>query len=125
MTNQDSNQNKVIPFTFNGVSFDVATTGNADADFQIGNSMLFFYLKNLRENFNPNNPIPPAPATLQNIISTLENDATLADVKRGFLVALDILLQPITYAMRNVFDELSDDDLLSMDVTILNIPTAE
>lgn len=125
MTNQNLNQNKVIPFTFNGVSFDVATTGNADADFQIGNSMLFFYLKNLRENFNVDAPIPPAPAQLQNIISTLENDATLADVKRGFLVALDILLQPITYAMRNVFDELSDDDLLSMDVANLNIPTAE
>ena len=120
-----TNPNKVIPFTFNGSSFDVATTGNVDADFQIGNSMLFFYLKNLRENFNVAAPIPPAPAQLQNIISTLENDATLADVKRGFLVALDILLQPIAYSMRNILDELNDDDLLSMDVANLNNVTAE
>lgn len=108
-----TNQNKVIPFTFNGVSFDVATTGNADADYQIGNSMLLCYLKNLRDNFNENDPIPPRPAQLQNILSTFSNDATLAEIQRGFFVALDMILQPMSFHMRPVLDNLDMDFVLS------------
>jgi hypothetical protein len=116
-----TNQANATPFTFYDVSFDVATTGNADADFQIGNSMLLTYLKSLRDNFNENDPLPPQPAQLQNIIATLATDAALADVQRGFLVCLDMILQPMSHYMRPVLDKFSNDDLLA---DIAN-PTAE
>jgi hypothetical protein len=111
MQNKDSK----TPLTFNGISFDVATTGNADTDFQVGNSMMLCYLKSLRDNFNESNPLPPAPAQLQNIISELAKDATLADIHRGFLVSLDMILQPMAYALRNVFDEV-DMDFVAADI---------
>lgn len=118
MQYQDS---KTLSITLNGVSFDVATTGNADADFKIGNSMTLLYLKSLRDNFNEDAPLPPPPAQLQNIISELAKDAAFADIQRGFLVCLDIILQPMAHYMRPVLDKLSNDDLLA---DIAN-PTAE
>jgi hypothetical protein len=108
------NQNhKVIHFTLNGISFDVATTGNAEADYQTGNTLMLLFLKNRADNFNKDNPIPPAPAVLQNIVSTLANDADFADIQNGFLTSLDMMILPTAHAMREMLDDFTADELLA------------
>jgi hypothetical protein len=114
-----TNQNQ-ITFTFNSITFDVKSTGNAKTDYQVGGTMSLAYLKTLRENYNESNPLPPKKPQLANIVSMLDK-AALIDVKNGFLDALDIFLQPVSYASRIELDNI-DATVLIADI---ESPTAD
>lgn len=108
-----TNQNKVIPFTFHDVSFDVVPTGNLDVDFNIGTLMSVLYLKVQRDNYNEAQPIPPNKPLLPEIVLKLAHDADFADVLHGFMFSLDVFLQPLSHAMRAVVDHLKIENLIA------------
>lgn len=117
MTNQNQN---TITFTFNSMTFDVKSTGNADLDYSAGGAMSLAYLKTLRENFNESEPLPPKKPQLANIVGMLDN-AALIDVKNGFLDALDLFLQPMAHAGRTALDSIDTAKL----IVDIESPTAE
>ncbi|MDD2865041.1 MAG: hypothetical protein PHC99_10045 [Methylococcales bacterium] len=108
-----TNQNKVIPFTFHGVAFNVVPTGNLDVDFNIGALMSVLYLKVQRDNYNEAQPLPPNKPLLPEIVLKLAHDADFADVLHGFMFALDMFLQPLSHAARNGLDHLNIENLIA------------
>ncbi|MDD5216432.1 MAG: hypothetical protein PHQ03_12985 [Methylococcales bacterium] len=108
-----TNQNKVIPFTFHGVAFDVVPTGNHDTDFNIGTLITVLYLKVQRDNYNEAQPLPHNKPLLPEIVLTLAHDADFSKVLDGFLFSLDMFLQPLSHAMRNGLDHLEIEKLIA------------
>lgn len=110
MTNQAV---KTLSFTFHGVSFDVVSTGNHDTDFNIGTLISVLYLKIQRDNYNEAQSLPPNQVLLPEIVLRLAANADFSEVLKGFLLALDVFLQPLSHAARNGLDHLKIENLIA------------
>ena len=110
MTNQAV---KTLSFTFHGVSFDVVATGNADTDFNIGSIMSLLYIKIQRDNYNEAQPLPPNKVLLPEIVLRLASNADFSEVLKGFLLALDVFLQPLSHAARKGIDHINIENLIA------------
>jgi hypothetical protein len=74
---------------------------------------MLVYLKVLESSHDETNPIPPKQPLLPYIVNTLASNADCSDIMRGFLIAVDIFLQPTSHAAKDGLSHFELNDLLA------------